>query len=947
MNSKYFNKGFLLLDKKLKILYEDEELKKAYPKIEIGDYCFKALHGRNGFCDNCPILFNTRQDKILLRPENSDLAEETVATVELPNSEIYYSISVQNLGSEESFDNNFSPINKNSIIKEQQLLENNALWNAALNNMPNGYHRYTDDEGYPFLYISDRFCEILGYSREEIYTLFDGKMINMLHPEDKNALLFSKDKLNNENKNQYNETVYRIKGKNGYLWVLDSTKLVQIGNQKFYQGAITDITSYIEAQNGKDRALIKTEGKISQYKKAIISGANAIYEVNVTKDVLENASFILSGKEFTRSMFNNIKTPCSYTWAIENIATKILGEDKDKFIQNNGIKSLSEHYEKGMLEWQFEYDTISGNKEYNHIRKSFLLTKDSEQSDLYALIVAKDISEEIKERHKQELLLKKQKESLTKALESAKQRLHIIDGLCCDYHSIFYIDSKTGDCIPYILPEREKQQYEKNLQKKTHFNLYDAQYIKDTIVPEDIEYIRQKTQREVVLKELERNDIYDIKYRVNVNGRIEHAQIRIVQIGEDKDQVWAFRSIENLVQEEFNHQKQLQDALEKAQEAERTKTEFLLNVSHDIRTPMNAIMGFNKIAQKNIDDKEKAAEALKKSEIASRHLLNLINEVLEMARIESGKFELNEEIVSANDYFDEIKEMFQATMEEKNIDFEVESFFKEKFVYTDALRITQLITNLLDNAIKFTKPGGKILYSSKETGKSDDGYVTYEIHITDTGIGMSKEFQSKLFDAFEREKNTTNSGILGTGLGLAIAKNIANMLGGSLTCKSELGKGTDFTFIFRARAAQDPKATTFLDSDAETEITNFTDKRILLVEDNELNREIATEFLSEYGFKIDCAGDGAVAVEKVKKSEAGYYNLVLMDIQMPYMDGYKATEEIRCLNNKELANIPIVAMTANAFSEDKKKALKAGMNGFLTKPLNIPDLLKVLKEFLQ
>lgn len=400
------------------------------------------------------------------------------------------------------------------------------------------------------------------------------------------------------------------------------------------------------------------------------------------------------------------------------------------------------------------------------------------------------------------------------------------------------------------------------------------------------------------------------------------------------------------VTEEKRAKEALKEALENANRANKAKSEFLSNMSHDIRTPMNVIIGFNSLAQKNIDDKEKVLDSLKKVESASHHLLNLINDVLEMSRIENGRFALNEENIVIQDLIDEVDNMFRTSMEEKGIRFIVNADHVHTQVCTDGTRLKQLLTNLLGNAQKFTETGGTVWYTSRELGMSGDEYAEYEIRVKDTGIGMSKEFQKRMYQTFTREKNTTNSGVVGTGLGLSIAKEIANLLGGTITCFSEQGTGTEFVFRFKAKIISENvtlecKKISPLDANAD-----LVGKRLLVVEDNELNLEIAVELLKEYGFVLETANDGDVAVDKLKHSSPGYYDLVLMDIQMPKMNGYIATREIRKLEDEKVANVPILAMTANAFEEDKKKALDVGMNGHLSKPIVMEEVIDNIKKLL-
>ncbi len=388
---------------------------------------------------------------------------------------------------------------------------------------------------------------------------------------------------------------------------------------------------------------------------------------------------------------------------------------------------------------------------------------------------------------------------------------------------------------------------------------------------------------------------------------------------------------------------ELEDALKKANDANNAKSFFLFNMSHDIRTPMNAVTGFIRIAMEHAEN-PKVIDALKKADLSSRHMLSILNDVLDMSRIESGKMEFKQHNIVPLDHIKNIMAMYKQSMDDKGIHFRLEYENLPEMVLGDETRISQVIGNLLSNAIKFTPRGGKIVFRVECLGIDDDGNYDFSVHIIDTGIGMSKEFLEKVFEPFEREKTATASGIPGTGIGLSLAKKIAEAMNGALQVKSEKGDGSEFIFSFKAGH---PKQSAENAEFASPEISvDFTGKRILLVEDIDLNREIAVEILSSEGFEVEEAEDGSIAVEMLRKSKPGYYDCVLMDIQMPIMNGYEATRVIRTLENPLIANIPIIAMTANAFEEDKKQAFDAGMNGHVAKPIEVQNLLKILSNTL-
>ena len=525
----------------------------------------------------------------------------------------------------------------------------------------------------------------------------------------------------------------------------------------------------------------------------------------------------------------------------------------------------------------------------------------------------------------------------------------------------------------------------------------------------------------------------------------------------------------------------LQVAVEKAESANCAKSTFLSNMSHDIRTPMNAIIGFTTLALSNIDDTDRVKDYLGKTLASSNHLLSLINDVLDMSRIESGKIHLEEVEVNLSDVLHDLKTIVSGQIYAKQLELYMDAMdVTDEDVYCDKTRLNQILLNLLSNAIKFTPAGGTVSVRVRQLAGKVRGCGQYEFRIKDNGIGMSQEFAQKIFEPFERERTSTVSRIQGTGLGMAITKNIVDMMGGTIEVQTAQGKGTEFTVCvpMRAQTEQRPvekiteleglKALVVDDdfntcdsvtkmlvkvgmraewtlsgkeavlrarqsiemsdvyhayiidwrlpdmngievtrqirslhddtpiiiltaydwSDIEVEAkaagvtafcakpmfmfdlretlmsalgqkqtdavqgllpdknADFKGKHILLVEDNELNREIAQEILQEYGFLVDTAENGAVAVEKVSTAAPGSYNLVLMDVQMPIMDGYTATRKIRALDDPARAKLPILAMTANAFDEDRRNALESGMNGFLSKPIVIDDLVQELRKIL-
>ena len=553
--------------------------------------------------------------------------------------------------------------------------------------------------------------------------------------------------------------------------------------------------------------------------------------------------------------------------------------------------------------------------------------------------------------------------------------------------------------------------------------------------------------------------------------------IKFSKVNEEaSDIAFAFLNVDEEEREKEAQRKALVDALAAAEHANRAKTAFLNNMSHDIRTPMNAIIGFTALAAAHLDNEELTRDYLDKISTSSNHLLSLINDVLDMSRIESGRVKIEEKEVHLPDVLHDLRTIIQSNIASKQQDLfiDTQDILNEDII-TDNLRLNQVLLNIVSNAIKFTPVGGTISIRISEKPCKLNGYATYEFRVKDNGIGMSEEFQKHIFESFTREQTSTVSGIPGTGLGMSITKNIVDMMGGTISVKSEEGKGTEFRVVLdcklsdnvvkyepvpelqgaralvvdddtdtcmsvskmirkigmradwtvsgkeaivRAKEAYEEcdefKAyiidwlmpdmngietvrrirkvigdsapiiilTAYDWSDIELEAreagvtafvskplfmselrevltrpirtksmkkevlvdVDFTGKKILLVEDNELNQEIATEILQRAGFVVDIAEDGIVAVDKMAAADSDCYDLILMDIQMPKMNGFIATREIRTLSDNKKANIPIIAMTANAFEEDKKRAFECGMNGFIAKPINIKTLMSTLRE---
>ena len=692
------------------------------------------------------------------------------------------------------------------------------------------------------------------------------------------------------------------------------------------------------------------------------------------------------------------------------------------------------------------------------------------------------ILEENGERFYQRFLLDCTAQKLQEKKKEQRQ-MEMIHALSIDYNYVCFYDLDTGAGIPLRVDDGDGRIFETIFDGRCSLKESMESFTERFVHEEDQEMLRQAGSLKALEQELSEKKVYNINYRIWKDGEMKYFQMKAVRAGEWEENrgiVLGFRSVDEEIRNEMEQKSLLEDALMQANRANKAKSAFLSNMSHDIRTPMNAIVGFTTLAIAHIDRQEQVEEYLKKIMTSGNHLLSLINDVLDMSRIESGKMHLEEKPCSLPDILQGLRNIVQTDVYAKQLDLYVDAVdVLDEEIFCDKLRLNQVLLNLLSNCVKYTPAGGLIIMRIQEKAGAPAGYANYEFSIRDTGVGMSEEFVRHIFEPFEREKNTTISGIQGTGLGMAITKNIVDMMNGTIEVKSKEGEGTEFIvhFTFRlnpeAKGPQDiPQLkdgralvvdddfntcgsvsymlqqigmraewtlsgkeavlrtrqavsrgddysvyvidwmlpdmngvevarrirkemgedvsiivlTAYDWSEIEEEgkeagVTAFCSKplflselrsclhsivnadgqtekgviqewmeshtgRILLAEDNELNQEIAVEILRDAGFDTDVAENGQIAVEMLEKGGPGYYQVVLMDVQMPVMNGYEAVKIIRGLKDRELADIPILAMTANAFEEDKQEALRCGMNGHIAKPINISALFDTLAKVL-
>ena len=651
---------------------------------------------------------------------------------------------------------------------------------------------------------------------------------------------------------------------------------------------------------------------------------DSVYKVDLDKDI--GIAYRLNGKAVEKA---DELHPHVYSelmrWCIENIVVRG-GDEMQILLHIPDLIALLEKKETVTFRYQAR-------------------ANDSQELNFYEIKIVK--AENFSQSHTVIMAFFDAQEKVKQEEQLAEHKVNeVLRTVAEDYICLIDVDLQTERETQYMLAEDERRLPGWTL--NTDYSAAIRDYAHSFIVEEDRERFLQATRLEVLEQFFRNQPEFRIEYDVVLKGKRRHFQGRFVRSSRDSEERHIFIGIRDVTEEtkkRVQEERLLQDALQAAEAASKAKTTFLFNMSHDIRTPMNAISGFADRLEKNLDHPEKMKDYIRKIRSSCDFLLSLINNVLQMARIENGKLELDEHICDAQKFWDTIYTVFATQMKEKELRFDMDCRICTPFIYCDVVKMREVFLNLLSNAMKYTPSGGLVTLRVSEEASGEQGIRIYKVVVADTGIGMSADYIPVIFEAFSRERTTTESFIQGTGLGMAIVKNYIELMRGSIEVDSHVGEGTVFTVTLPLRVAEEVTAEKEVRQAPRPEL--FKGRRILLAEDNELNAEIAQEVLQEAGFEVDWVADGVLCVSRYEQTPAGWYDLILMDIQMPNMNGYKATELIRAMEDKKKAAIPIIAMTANAFEEDRQDAFRAGMNEHLSKPINVPVMLSILSDMLQ
>lgn len=672
--------------------------------------------------------------------------------------------------------------------------------------------------------------------------------------------------------------------------------------------------------------------KEQEYSNQIISALTKDYTTILLCDLKQDTFEIIKGDTFTHNVPAEkqqlVPESNCYSERVQYFFENVLIKDSapeylERLLPNNLMKELKE-----TDSIEIYHKTIPNGTGFRHFLARAIRL--SNEEDHFKIILGFYSVDEIMKKE-QEIELQRE----------------IIEGLGKEYFSVLAVDLDKDLVFSYRESEETGKIFLDFCRKCGNRWSKMVPFYAKTMVADNTNGEFEKQLDLEVLRSQEEN--FSMTYEFKSETGIKYYQARVAyvkKIDGTRMAVVGTRDIDSLIKKERMQEEKLKKAYAAAENANKAKTEFLNNMSHDIRTPMNVILGYNQLMKSQLTE-PKQFDYHKKIEQSGKLLLSIINNVLDMARIESGKMKVDENYEVVGEIIDEIISTFSSKAKEKEIHLSGSMQVTHRNILCDGTKIREIYVNLVSNAIKYTPRGGNVTITVEELPCEKEGYIKIKGEVEDTGIGMSKEYLPTLFEPFSREHNTTIGKVGGTGLGMSVVKRMIDLMGGSIEVKSELGKGTVFTFTLMHKIADEKYYSKKIETaDVSDTGENLHGKHVLLAEDNDLNAEIAIAVLEEIGLIIERVEDGIQCVNRIEQMPSGTYDLILMDIQMPNMDGYKATQCIRRLDDKKKSEIPIIAMTANAFEEDKKRAFDAGMNGHIAKPIDIDKLEEVILSVL-
>ena len=795
--------------------------------------------------------------------------------------------------------------------------------------MPGGFFIYKAEEPEELIYANKPVFDIFGCADlEEFKELTGFTFRGMVHPDDYDRITASIVQQIDTSEEQMDYAEYRITRRDGRIrWVDDYGHYC---STKTYGGIyvvfISDITEKRE-QRETDTAT----------RDAVISAlTNAYNTVWLISDVITEKSTLYHTDldEVHSEAIRNALSHARYTETkTEYVATMVAKEDRERMQEEIGLPYILKQFEsRNSFTVSFIRALESGPRHYQvDIIRVFM-----PGGRTGVIMGFKDVDEDVRHRKAMQQALEDAQRATEEYRLAAAERItyeKVAQALAGDYICIYIVDPDTERFVEYSATE-EYNRLGVEKSGEDFFSL-SRKNIERLIFPGDRERFLGTFFKEKVISILERDGSFTMKYRL-LDGETPFwvsMKATLLQDEDGRHLIIGLNNIDAQMKRELEYRQQVAEARTKA------RNDFLANMSHDIRTPMNAIVGYTNIARGHLDEPETVTNALEKIGSSSHYLLSLINDILDISKIESGKMQISRAPCDLRDIFRRIEDItaLQARNKSLIITYQHDSVSHCR-VNADELRIEQILVNIVSNAIKYT-PEGKTVNLIAEEEPAEGNRYHYRFIVRDTGIGISEDYLPHLFESFTREERTTVNRIQGTGLGLAITAKVVEMMGGTISVKSTVGEGSEFTVDLELEALEEHRA-----EESESSVIDFSGSRVLLVEDNDVNAEIVCMILSQYGITVERAENGQAGLEQVQKHAGGYYDAVLMDIQMPVMNGYEATRAIRALEGTYCQALPIIAMSANAYDEDVKACLAAGMNAHIAKPFSPDALVKLLHE---
>jgi len=798
--------------------------------------------------------------------------------------------------------------------------------------MPGGFFIYKAEEPGDLIYANKPVFDIFGCADPEEFKELTGYTFRgMVHPDDYDRITASIVQQIDDSEDQMDYAEYRITRKDGRVrWVDDYGHYCET---KSYGGIyIVFISDITEKRERRETDKATRDAVIS----ALTNAYNTVWlisDVVTEKSTLYHTDLDEAHAEAIRNALSHARYTDTKT---EYVATMVAKEDRERMQVEIGLPYILEQFEsRNSFTVSFIRALESGPRHYVvDLIKVFM-----PGGRTGVILGFKDVDEDVLHRKAMQQALEDAQRATEAYRLAAAERMtyeKVAQALAGDYIGIYIVNPDTEKFVEYsATKEYDRLGVEKS---GGDFFALSRENTERLIFSEDRERFLGTFYKEKVMSILERDGSFTMKYRLLAGETPFWVSMKatLLQDEDGKHLIIGLNNIDAQMKRELEYRQHMAEARTQA------RNDFLANMSHDIRTPMNAIVGYTNIAKDHIDEPETVTNALEKIGSSSHFLLSLINDILDISKIESGKMQISLAPCDLRDIFRRIEDItaLQARNKSLNITYRHDSV-RHCRVIADELRIEQVIVNIVSNAIKYT-PEGKTVDLIAEEEPAEGNRYHYRFIVRDTGIGISEDYLPHLFESFTREEKTTVNRIQGTGLGLAITAKVVEMMGGTISVKSVVGEGSEFTVDLELESAEEYQA-----EESGSEAVDFSGCRVLLVEDNDINAEIVCMILSQYGITVDRAENGQAGLEQVQKHAGGYYDAVLMDIQMPVMNGYEATRAIRALEGTWCRTLPIIAMSANAYDEDVKACLASGMNAHIAKPFNPDDLIKLLHEHIQ